>query len=172
MLFLPALLFLGALPLADVVIDGDVALLLATDDHRQPEHLDVHQGTVFAHAEGRGIDAPALQCIAGIAEGFGAERLGPSDQIIEILPDGFVGGVAKKLLRRRVPGHDVGVQVDGHHGHRTVADEGLEVVVRPRPTFLAAPSLRRLLQTPQFPAQRLQFLHQLGLRLAIVRQHH
>jgi hypothetical protein len=77
----------------------------------------------------RSLEAAHGEQVSGVAHGLFPDPGIVRHQIIQIPPNRLLLGVAKQLLRHRIPGDDGGVQVDGHHGDRAVDEERLEVLL-------------------------------------------
>ncbi len=87
----------------DIVVDGDVALLLTADDHRQPLQFNIHQGAVLARPARDDTDRFAAQVELGVAFGFGPDELRAGHQVFHLPANRLRLRVAKEQFRRRIP---------------------------------------------------------------------
>ena len=114
--------------LGDVVVDRVVAAVLAVDDQRDEDDLDVDALAVLAPPP---ADEMCPARLVGCSRGRRSQApLARREQeLVDVATDRLVRLVAEEPGRGRVPGrHDLAA-VHRHDGHRTDLDERLEVLL-------------------------------------------
>ena len=111
------------------MVDGVEARVLAVDNERDHQHLDVHEGAVATHPLPNPLGPALLGRLAREIRSLFPQLVRPEDELVDEPADRLVGGVPKEGRGGRVPAEDALVAIHGHDGDRTHVDQRLEVLL-------------------------------------------
>ena len=114
------------LDLADVVVDGEEAGVLAVHHEGGKHQLDVDRGAVLPRPSGDPLCTTGGHGLARDLAPLVTTRIA-EHEVVDRAAERLLGGVAEQLGRRRIPLGDPLVGVHDDHRHRVVLDEGLEL---------------------------------------------